>query len=88
VNVEQWAKHLRARVERERVDFLVEWARKNGVERENPTHIRKSSSRVSHGWKAKGPQLRGSLPKESRKTKKVRMKKETEKILTGKVGNK
>ena len=30
MNVERWAKQLRARIERERVEFLVEWARKNG----------------------------------------------------------
>ena len=32
MSVKQWAKHLRARVEHERIDFLIEWARKNGVE--------------------------------------------------------
>ena len=31
MNVKRWAESLRARVKRERVDFLVEWARKNRV---------------------------------------------------------
>ena len=32
MNVKKWAKSLRVRVKRERIDFLVDWARKNGVE--------------------------------------------------------
>ena len=32
MNVKKWAKSLRERVRRERVDFLVKWARENGVE--------------------------------------------------------
>jgi len=32
VSVNKWAKRFWAHIERERVDFLVEWARKNRVE--------------------------------------------------------
>ena len=32
MNVKKWAKSIRERVRRERVDFLLKWARENGVE--------------------------------------------------------
>ena len=31
VNVKQWAESLRRRVNHERINFLVEWASRNGV---------------------------------------------------------
>lgn len=87
MSVKQWAKRLRARVEWERVDFLVEWARKNEVE--NLQHIyEKALAEFPMAGKLKARRYVEASLRKLGKTKKVRMKKETEKILTGKVGNK
>ena len=72
MSVEKWAKHLRARIERERVDFLVEWARKNGVK--NPQHIYETAlAEFPMAGKQKARKYAEAALRKLGKTKKVRI---------------
>ena len=83
VSIEHWAKRLRARVERERINFLVEWARKNGVE--NFQHIYKTAlAEFPMAGKQKARRYAELALRELVKTKKMSMQKENVKTLTEK----
>ena len=74
MSVKQWAKHLWAHIERERVDFLVEWARKNGVE--NPQHIYETAlAEFPMAGEKKARKYAEAALRKLGKNKKVRMQK-------------
>jgi len=79
VRVEQWAKNLRAHVERERIDFLVEWAMKNGVE--NCQHMyEKALAEFPMAGKQKARRYAEAALRKLVKTKRANMKKDQENI--------
>ena len=72
VNVKQWAEFLRRHVRRERINFLVEWARENGVKNLQCIY-EKARTEFPMAGEEKARSYTKAALKTLRKTKKTRM---------------
>ena len=72
VNAKQWVEFFRRRFRRERINFLVEWARENGV-RNLQCIYEKARTEFPMAGEEKGRSYTKAALKTLRKTKKARM---------------